>query len=170
LASPTDLVKVRMQANPRRYSGVTGAFRQILAEGGWRGLFRGLGPTVQRAAVLTASQVPSYDHIKSSLRGGGGVGGWLDEGPVLHAVASMGAGLVAAAATSPVDVVKTRVMNAAPGVYNGSLHCARQLLLHEGASSFYKGFLPNWLRIGPHTIITFLVYERLRSLAGLNPV
>jgi hypothetical protein len=39
----------------------------------------------------------------------------------------------------------------------------------EGLRGLYKGFIPNWIRIGPHTIITFLVYERLRLWSGLRP-
>jgi hypothetical protein len=30
-------------------------------------LWRGVGPTVQRAAILTAAQVGTYDHVKQYL-------------------------------------------------------------------------------------------------------
>ena len=46
------------------------------------------------------------------------------------------------------------------------LQCART----EGLRGLYKGFLPNWLRIGPHTIVTFFIFEQLRSLVGIRPV
>ena len=35
----------------------------------------------------------------------------MKEGPVLHIVSSMVAGFMAALTTSPIDVVKTRIMN-----------------------------------------------------------
>ena len=44
-----------------------------------------------------------------------------------------------------------------------------QTVRAEGLRGLYKGFIPNWIRIGPHTIITFLVYERLRLWSGLRP-
>ena len=40
----------------------------------------------------------------------------------------------------------------------------------EGIRGLYKGFLPNWMRIGPHTIVTFFVFEQLRNMVGIQPV
>ena len=48
-----------------RYSSTWAAFKQIYRdEGGVRALYRGTLPTVQRAAILTATQLGTYDHIK----------------------------------------------------------------------------------------------------------
>jgi len=100
---------------------------------------------------------------------------WIKEDNIyVHFCASMVAGLVAAAVTSPVDVVKTRVMNqpvigGRPTLYLSTVDCVRKTVKAEGLLSLYKGFVPNWIRIGPHTIITFLVYEQLRLLFGLKP-
>ena len=64
IATPTDLVKVRMQAQgklrdgeTKRYKSTFAAFREIFREGGLKGLYVGVGPTVKRAAILTATQV-----------------------------------------------------------------------------------------------------------------
>ncbi len=64
MATPTDLVKVRQQAEgplspgqDQRYSSTFRAFRHIWITEGMRGLYVGMGPTVQRAAILTATQV-----------------------------------------------------------------------------------------------------------------
>ena len=64
IATPTDLVKVRFQAEGRllpgqspRYSSTAAAFRQIWHAEGVRGLYVGVLPTVKRAAILTATQV-----------------------------------------------------------------------------------------------------------------
>lgn len=91
-----------------------------------------------RAAVLTSSQLSSYDHTKHLMR----KYGIMQDGPYLHFLygcsllpsrpfpltlfgpsASAVAGLVTATTTSPVDVIKTRIMNASPGVYKGPLDC-----------------------------------------------
>jgi solute carrier family 25 protein 14/30 len=38
---------------------------------------------------------------------------------------------------------------------------ASQTLANEGPLAFYKGFLPFWLRLGPHTIISLIAFEHL---------
>lgn len=174
-ANPFDLVKVRMQALPENrppYSSMFAAMSEIRLEGnGVRGLWRGAGPTVQRATLLTASQVPSYDHSKHFLVDGGHV----SEGPLCHFCCSMIAGVVAALVTSPSDLIKSRVMtqpiDPATGkgmLYDGTVSCFRAVVRTEGPLALYKGFHAQWLRIGPHTTISLMVFEQLRSLAGMR--
>ena len=59
-----DLVKVRLQAaTGEAYSSTWAAFKQIYTEeGGVRALYRGTLPTVQRAAILTATQLGYVAH------------------------------------------------------------------------------------------------------------
>lgn len=176
IATPTDLVKVRFQAvgptQQSKYRNTFHAFWTIARTEGIRGLWTGVGPTVQRAAILTAAQIPSYDHTKHTLLNAQ----LMVEGPALHGVSSVIAGFVTACSTSPFDVAKTRMMNqkkdvsGAPLLYKNTIQCLAKIIRHEGMLGLYKGFIPNWMRIGPHTIVTFFVFERLRSLVGMSPV
>ena len=132
------------------------------------------------AAVLTAAQLGTYDQVKSSLK----ARSLLEEGLVLHASASIVAGFAAAVATAPIDTAKTRIMTqraarVAPGAgtaaavrhYTGTLNCIAHLWRTEGlVLGLYAGFTQQWLRIGPHTIITLMLYEKLRVWAGYRPV
>ena len=52
-------------------------------------------------------QIPAYDHTKHVILNSG----LMQEGVPLHVTSSMVAGFCTALTTSPVDVVKTRVMN-----------------------------------------------------------
>ncbi|KAJ8302296.1 hypothetical protein KUTeg_021283, partial [Tegillarca granosa] len=170
IATPTDLVKVRMQAQGKlmpgempRYRNTFAAFADIIRHDGVRGLYVGVGPTVKRAAILTATQIPSYDHTKHTILNHG----LMKEGTALHVVSSMVAGFMSALTTSPVDVVKSRVMNQEKGEnkkYKSAFDCFFKTLRSEGPIGLYKGFIPNWMRIGPHTIITFFIFEKLRQL------
>ena len=70
IATPTDLVKVRMQAQgklkegeTKRYKSTFSAFQEIFKEGGIRALYTGVGPTVKRAAILTATQVTDFSYV-----------------------------------------------------------------------------------------------------------
>jgi hypothetical protein len=178
IANPTDLIKVRMQADTAsggkpRYASMRAAFAHVYRQEGWAGLYRGVGPTTQRAALLTATQLTSYDTAKRYLL----QHGWLQEGMLAHVCASMLAGLACATTTSPIDLVKSRYMNqpfdplTGKGLtYASTLDCFVKTLRTEGPLSIYKGFTMNWLRIGPHTITTFVIFERLRQWAGLEPV
>eukprot|EP01083_Nonionella_stella_P014691 41230_1 len=179
IATPTDLVKVRMQAEgtlgetvakKHGYESVSHAFQTIWRSEGLSGLYRGMGPTVQRAAIVTATQISSYDHCKHTMINHQ----ILPEGMPLHVVASMFAGFTTAVMSSPVDVIKTRIMNeltiGGTRVYKSTFDCLTKSIRAEGIAGLYKGFIPNWMRIGPHTIVTFLIFEQLRKMIGMRPV
>ena len=156
-----------------RYKGTFDAFRKIVQHEGILGLYRGIIPTVQRASVLTAAQIASYDHIKHYfLRKK-----IFDEGLSLHFAASFTASLITAFTVNPMDVAKTRIMNeklASKGsselTYRSASQTYKLIFRTEGLGGFYKGVIPSWLRIGPHTVITFLIFENLRSFVGLSPI
>ncbi|KAI8917253.1 mitochondrial substrate carrier family protein ucpB [Powellomyces hirtus] len=176
IANPTDLIKVRMQSPPsvRLYPSVWSAFKSIYTtEGGIPALYRGVGPTTARAGLLTASQLASYDHVKHDLLRTG----WFKEGLWTHFCASTFAGLVCAFVTSPVDTVKVRFMNQPVDpvtkqgmLYRSALHCATKTVSTEGFFALYKGFLMCWMRLGPHTTISMIIFERLRAWTGIHPV
>ena len=45
-----------------------------------------------------------------------------------------------------------------------SFDCFVKLVKNEGVFALWKGFTPYFLRIGPHTIFTFLFLEQLNKL------
>jgi len=171
IANPTDLLKVRLQADTTgRYGNCVSAFVHIYREEGVRAFWRGTVPTTQRAAIMTATQLSTYDHSKHKLLNAG-----FREGVYTHFLASLGAGFICAIVTSPVDVVKTRVMaqirNAnSIKLYNGSLDCFQKTFRAEGWRGFYKGFFPTYFRMGMDTTLTFLVLEQTRKLLGIKPL
>ena len=171
LTNPMDLVKTKGQV----YQGTTGEAKspgaiavlaRVYREEGWRGLWRGTAPGATRAAILTCSQLVTYSEAKTLVKHRAG----LQEGFWCHLVTSALTGLVATTTTNPVDVVKTRVYAARRegGGGTGVLgHCAA-ILRNEGASGFLKGWSASYLRLGPQTAITFLVYEQARKVVGLE--
>jgi len=79
--------------------------------------------------------------------------------------AALAAGLATAVATSPLDVVKTRFMCAAPGTYAGPLACAAAVVRADGPRGLFRGFLPYYMQIGPWSLVMFLAYEAIGKLA-----
>ncbi|NXP11043.1 UCP3 protein, partial [Thinocorus orbignyianus] len=140
-AQPTDVVKVRFQAtgampeSARRYSGTVDAYRTIAREEGIRGLWRGTLPNITRNAIVNCGELVTYDLIKDALLRAQ----LMTDNVPCHFVAAFGAGFCATVVASPVDVVKTRYMNAGPGQYRNALSCLLALLMQEGITGFYKG-------------------------------
>ncbi len=89
-----------------------------------RGLWKGTVPNMQRAAILTASQLSSYDAFKHAVLDRG----WLREGLLLHSVSSIFAGTVCAVTTAPVDNVKTRLMNQTVDSAGRGVMCVRSCM------------------------------------------
>ena len=50
------------------------------------------------------------------------------------------------------------------GRYNGMIDCFRKSAVSEGPLSLWKGFWPNFARIGPRVTIIFVMMEQLRRV------
>ena len=177
MASPADLVKVRMQADgrlasqglPPRYSGPFDAFNKIVRSEGFGGLWRGVLPNVQRAFLVNMGELACYDHAKHFV-----IRNRISEDNIYaHTLASVISGLSATTLSCPADVVKTRMMSQAVGkgekiVYTNSFDCLIKTVKVEGLSALWKGFFPTWARLGPWQFVFWVSYEKLRQLAGLS--
>lgn len=75
-------------------------------------------------------------------------------------------GAIATTLTQPVDVLKTRAMNAKPGEVK-SIIALIQNTGKEGPLAFFKGYIPAFVRLAPHTILTFVFLEQLRMNFGV---
>lgn len=166
VGNPSDVVNIRMQndsslppAQRRHYKNAFDGILKIARSEGVSSLFRGLMPNLVRGVLMTASQVVTYDYAKTLL-----VNHFhFDPSKKsTHFSASLMAGLVATTVCSPADVVKTRIMNA-KGSSKGAVSILMDAVKTEGVGFMFRGWLPSFIRLGPHTIVTFLVLEQLRK-------
>ncbi|XP_029453046.1 mitochondrial brown fat uncoupling protein 1 [Rhinatrema bivittatum] len=164
IAQPTDVVKVRMQAQislqgvKKRYHGALHAYKSIAREEGVRGLWKGTLPNVTRNAIVNCAELVTYDLIKEAIL----KYRLMTDNLPCHFVSAFGAGFCATVVASPVDVVKTRYMNSPPGQYKSAMHSAWTMLSKEGPLAFYKGFVPSFLRLGSWNIVMFVSFEQLK--------
>ncbi|CAO2169424.1 unnamed protein product [Urochloa humidicola] len=173
VGNPADVAMVRMQADGRlpladrrNYRSVGDAIGRMVRDEGVRSLWRGSSLTVNRAMIVTASQLATYDQAKEAILARWGPGA---DGLGTHVTASFAAGIVAAAGSNPVDVIKTRMMNmkvapGAPPPYAGALDCALTTVRSEGPMALYKGFIPTVMRQGPFTVVLFVTLEQVRKV------
>ncbi|KAH7845354.1 hypothetical protein Vadar_001033 [Vaccinium darrowii] len=177
IASPADLIKVRMQADGRmisqglqpRYLGSFDALQKILQTEGIVGLWKGVFPNVQRAFLVNMGELACYDHAKRFIIQNQITG----DNIYAHTLASVASGLSATALSCPADVVKTRMMNQTVSNegkvrYRNSFHCLVKTVRVEGLGALWKGFFPTWARLGPWQFVFWVSYEKFRQAAGLS--
>lgn len=149
---PTEVVKQRAQAGQHGGSSAR-ALRAILAtsrDGGgvaavWRALYRGWGITVFREVPFTVIQFPLWEGMKAwRARTTGRAQVSAGESAVFGSVA----GAVAAASTTPLDVLKTRVMLSPDKVSVAAVF--GKMAREEGVRPFFAGVAPRvtWISIG----------------------
>jgi dicarboxylate transporter 10 len=145
-----DVLNVRMQhdaslppAQRRNYKHALHGLAVMTRTEGLSSWFRGVWPNSLRAAAMTAGQLASYDAIKGTLLRHTG----MRDDIWTHFTSSFLAGVVAATITSPIDVVKTRVMSA-HGT-EGVVGIIKELSAKEGVRWMFKGWVPSFLRLGP---------------------
>lgn len=168
VGTPADMVNVRMQndvklppAQRRNYKhAIDGLYRVIRDEGAIK-LMNGATMASTRATLVTIGQLSFYDQFKYLLM----KTGFFKDNITTHFTASFLAGGVATLITMPLDVMKTRMMNAPPGTYASIMACAKDIAT-SGPMGFFKGFIPAFVRLGPHTILTFIFFEQLRLHFG----
>ncbi|KAL1879099.1 hypothetical protein VTK73DRAFT_7323 [Phialemonium thermophilum] len=169
---PTEVVKQRAQAGQHGGSSLS-ALRAILASPPspsaprssrfatvWRELYRGWGITVMREVPFTVIQFPLWEALKARGRerrqrtGRGlfgdaaGVGAAREVSAAESAVYGSLAGAIAAGITTPLDVLKTRVMLAAQR--ESVFHIIRSILRDHGIRPFFAGIGPRvmWISAG----------------------
>jgi len=173
VGTPCDLVNVRMQNDTklpfnhrRNYKHIFDGAIRVSREEDVANLLNGCSVNVMRGALMTIGQLAFYDQIKQMV---------LHyelgkDNTVTHLACSCAAGSAATALTMPLDVLKTRMMNApVDAKFRGLVDCFIYTA-KLGPSTFFKGFVPAWVRISPHTVILFLVLEQMRMYFGYLPV
>ncbi|XP_045115949.1 mitochondrial uncoupling protein Bmcp-like isoform X1 [Portunus trituberculatus] len=130
MANPTDVLKVRLQSGRKDFKekSLLQAFVSIYRQEGIQGLWRGVLPTAQRAGVIVGVELPIYDmckhyFIKMNI---------LPDSASNHFLSSFISSLGGAVASTPLDVVRTRLMNQrrlkpSPAHINGTTVCTSRV-------------------------------------------
>lgn len=159
---PAEVIKQRAQAS-KQFSSSLQSLKYILAnkhgEGVIRGLYRGWGATIFREIPFTVIQFPLYEALKLNWAQ------WQNKdkvAPWQGAVCGSMAGGVAAASTTPLDVIKTRIMLNESKV--GIVSIVKGIVKEEGWKGFTAGIGPRTMWISAGGAIFLGVYETVSSL------
>ena len=163
-AEATESIAVGTQ---HHHKGVYSALRTILAEHGIMGLWRGVTGAMPRVSVGSAAQLSSFSKAKEVIINRE----IFSEGSILVPFSASMIGSVAVVfAMTPFDVISTRLYNQGVthdgrGVlYNGFVDCASKIFRKEGFIGFYKGLGASYFRLGPHTVLSLMFWDKFRTL------
>lgn len=168
---PTEVIKSKMQTNAAGSSTLTSTVQLVLSEKGdtrafassiFGGLYRGYGITLMREVPFAFIQFPLYERFKvewSNIQG-------YTTSPIQAATCGSISGGIAAAFTTPLDVIKTRLMLGSDKLgipYKGAKDVVQRLINEEGSSVLLSGIQPRvmWISIGG--FVFFGAYESYRS-------
>lgn len=129
-----------------------------LASPGVRSLWKGAPLLVARGAVMSGTQLATYDLTKGVMI----QNGLLDDGTLLHCASSLAASVALTTAMIPLDVTLTHYQVNAGA--SSPLKVASHLLKTRGPAIFFRGWVPLWARFLPSTVLTFVIFEQARKL------
>ena len=147
---PTEVVKQRAQAGqyPSSLSALTGILSQhrtVGISGVWLELYRGWFVTIMREVPFTVIQFPLWESMKEYRRRKSG----KDSITALESgLFGSAAGAIAAGFTTPLDVLKTRMMLAKEKT--AMIPLLKQILRDSGPRAFFAGIGPRvlWISAG----------------------
>jgi Mitochondrial carrier protein len=147
-----------------QYSGLYDAFSTIIRREGMMALYTGVGPKVCRASVLAAVEMAMYDVLRDRVAF---IMSLHVSSILVHAVTALIASFFSALASNPFDMARSRIMNQPTSngrgvLYRGPIDCLIKSIKLEGVSALMAGFWAFFYRLGPNTMITFIVMEQLR--------
>ncbi|KAF2150473.1 mitochondrial carrier [Myriangium duriaei CBS 260.36] len=195
--NPIWLVKTRLQLDKataaksgagidgRKYKNALDCTLQTVRTEGIRGLYRGLTASYLGVTESTLQWV-LYEQMKASLArreaqlaaSGKVLTGWDETVSWLGKLGAAGsAKFIAALATYPHEVVRTRLRQApvttdAAGrpqlKYTGLVQCFKLIWREEGMAALYGGLTPHMLRVVPSAAIMFGMYEFVLKMLGAS--
>ncbi|KAM3873499.1 solute carrier family 25 member 32-like [Diretmus argenteus] len=171
ITNPIWVTKTRLvlqySADPTRkqYRGMFDALAKIYRYEGVAGLYRGYIPGLLGTSH-GALQFMAYEELKRDYNKYKKMPSEEKLNPLEYITIAALSKIFAVATTYPYQVVRARLQDQ-HNKYNGVVDVVRRTWRNEGAAGFYKGIVPNMIRVTPACCITFVVYENLsRFLLG----
>jgi len=142
-----------MQVHGSTYTSIAHCARSVFRNEGLRAFYLSYPTTLAMTVPFTALQFTAYESIGKLIHRRSGYD------PITHCVAGGLAGGIAAAATTPLDVIKTllqtRGNSTVPEIRNagGLMEAARIIAAREGAKGFFRGMKARVVAAAPSTAI-----------------
>lgn len=153
---PLDVVRHRLMCY-KNIKSVNNAVLDIYKENYLRGFFKGYGSTIFSLTPFIAINFAVFDIMKENIDPS------IIDNNVLY---TLGLGstsaLVSQTLCYPLDTIRRRMQLKESSNKNG-YKVAKEIIKNEGIRNFYKGMLPNVLRMVPSNAIRFTIFDTLKS-------
>uniref|UniRef100_A0A0D9YNW4 EF-hand domain-containing protein n=2 Tax=Oryza TaxID=4527 RepID=A0A0D9YNW4_9ORYZ len=169
---PIDLVKTRLQTfacGSGKIPSLGALSRDIWMQEGPRAFYRGLVPSLLGMVPYAGIDLTVYETLKEMSKTY--VLKDSDPGPLVQLGCGTVSGALGATCVYPLQVIRTRLQAQranSEAAYRGMSDVFWKTLQHEGISGFYKGLVPNLLKVVPAASITYLVYETMKKSLSLD--
>ncbi|GBC09381.1 hypothetical protein RclHR1_08800014 [Rhizophagus clarus] len=174
---PFDLLRTRFaaQGEKRIYKGLRHAVKQIYAQEGYRGFYRGVTASVVQIIPYMGLMFGSYELLKKLFRKLEDKHIWFHNLRATEDLLSGAiAGIVSKAGVFPLDLVRKRLQVQGPNrtdyfisnvpLYSSSFMCIKEILRCDGIFGLYKGLMPALIKSAPVSAVTFFVYGYTKRL------
>eukprot|EP00938_MAST-03A_sp_MAST-3A-sp1_P000157 g157.t1 len=163
ITHPLDVVRLRIATTPD-INGIAECVKRVYAENGLRTFYKGYAPTLLSLSPFIAVNFASFDFLKSWYYPDGEPK--EISAPITLSLGAL-AGLTAQTFCFPLDTVRRR-MQMEGTAYKSTFDAFRTILRVEGARGFYKGMLPNAVKIVPNNGIRFLAFDFFTRIFGVE--
>jgi len=159
--NPFDVIKQRMQVHGSTHRTIYQCASSVFRNEGLRAFYISYPTTLTMTVPFTALQFTAYESLTKVMKGKREAG----YDPVVHCTAGGLAGGFAAAATTPLDVVKTllqtRGTSSEAEIRNarGLFDAAGIIWRRGGTKSFFRGMKARVVTAAPSTAICWSAYE-----------
>lgn len=182
LVYPIEVVKTMLTMYPDKYNGIGAAFKGVLNEVGYKGLYSGLGPTLIAMFPYVGMEFMIYESSKIAVENV--LRDRIDDDTVDKAkitipiIVSLALGALAGAAAQssahPLDVIRKRLqvqgINGNPVLYKNTIDCMTGIAKKEGVAQLYKGLGPACVATIPGTGVAYITYEFMKKMLQLDSV
>lgn len=155
--NPSEVLFVKALRN-KTNQHIVSSSKEIIQQYGYGHFFNGYKAAMMRSAVYNSMRLSLYSESKNSIQYHFPQ---LIGTSSLHFLSGSFSTILAIMISNPIDVIKARLQK--DGAV-GAKQMIQHTFQHEGIHGFYKGLLPSIFKSFPHSIISFMVVEKITKI------
>ena len=155
VVTPQETIKTKLiESNYGFYNGV----KSIINESGYKGLYKGLLPTIIKQSSNQGIRFMTYGTYKNVI-----LNNYNEITSLQSLFGGMISGFTSTMLNNPIDMIKTRMQGIESNEYKSTMDCIKKVYQKEGFMAFYKGVGARLLRVVPGQGIVFASYEHISN-------